>query len=77
MRRISIILIIIGAVLLIAGGFFYKSANTVADSKPITVNLSGHKSFQWPVYTGIILLFLGASFNLATRRNSKADHTRI
>ncbi|QJD95377.1 hypothetical protein HH214_05570 [Mucilaginibacter robiniae] len=77
MRRISIILIIVGAVLLIAGGFFYKQANTVADSKPITVDYRGHKSFQWPVYTGIILLFLGATFNLATRRNGKADHTRV
>ena len=77
MRRASIILIIAGILLIVAGGFFYKTKTDAADSRPITVNLAGNKSFQWPVYTGVILLFLGATFNIASRRNTKADHTRV
>ncbi len=77
MRRVSVILIVVGIVLIIAGGFFYKTQTSAADSRPTTVTLAGNKSFQWPVYTGIIVLFLGAIFNVASRRNTKADHTKV
>jgi uncharacterized membrane protein len=77
MRRVSIGLIIFGIVLIIAGNFFYKYTENSADSKPMTVNLNGKKSFQWPVYTGVILVFLGITFNIASRKNSKADHSNV
>ncbi|QQL49165.1 hypothetical protein [Mucilaginibacter ginkgonis] len=77
MRRVSIVLIVVGLVLIIAGGFFYKTEGSATDSKAVTVTKGGTRSFQWPVYTGIILLFLGGTFNVASRRNDRVVNHEV
>lgn len=74
MRRASIILIIAGLVLVIGGNFFFHKSDNAADSKAMTVTSGGTESFKWPVYTGVILLFVGGTFYMAGRKNSKVQH---
>ncbi len=74
MRKASIGLLIAGLILVIAGNFFYHKEDSPVDNKTMTVTAGGSKSFKWPVYTGVILLFLGGTFYLAGKNNSKVQH---
>ncbi len=73
MRALSIVLLVAGIVLIIGGNFFFTKKDNPVDNRSLTVTTGGNKSFQWPVYTGIILIFVGGTFYLATRKSSKVD----
>jgi len=42
--------------------FYFRSQNNVVDSLPMTANPKGELTTEWPLFIGIILVFVGGTF---------------
>ncbi len=58
-KTVGIILIVIGAVMLIWGGFTYTKKVKVIDAGPIQVSADKQETVNWPPYLGGIFLVAG------------------
>ncbi|RAJ26379.1 hypothetical protein LY11_03823 [Pedobacter cryoconitis] len=67
MKKMNVLLIIIGIVFIGAGFLTFTNLTTVnsVDSHAWTINLNGIKSFQWPAFTGGVLIVIGIIFHIA------------
>lgn len=72
MKKISIFLFIIGIIVTIGLVIYFKSVINVADSDPMTIDHSGGKVSQWPLFIGIILTFVGAVFYYVSHNEKDA-----
>ena len=67
-KKIGIVLIVIGALMMIYTGFTYVTKEKVVDIGPVEVNKTEHHPVQWsPIVGGILLL--GGIIIVATDKN--------
>ena len=59
-KTIGLLLIVIGAIMLIWGGFSYTRREKVVDAGPIHISADRQESVNWPPYAGGILVVAGA-----------------
>ena len=71
MKKISIILFILGVAYIIFCIFYYKSVLNVVDSDPVSVKPGGAMASKWPLFIGIIFTFVGATFFYASLTERK------
>ncbi|MEO5911898.1 MAG: hypothetical protein ABIP95_13490 [Pelobium sp.] len=58
-KTVGIVLIVIGAVMLIWGGFSYTKKEKVVDAGPIQISADKQETVNWPPYVGGIFLVAG------------------
>jgi len=73
MKRISILLIVIGIIVTIGLIIYYRDVVNVVDSEPVTIDRSGNISAEWPLFIGIIFTFVGAVFYYIAQYGKKID----
>ncbi len=71
MKKISIVLFILGVAYIIYCCFYFKSIINVVDSDPVSVKPGGAMASEWPVFIGIIFTFVGATFFYASLTERK------
>ncbi|TZF83044.1 hypothetical protein FW774_12125 [Pedobacter sp. BS3] len=59
MRTFGVVLIVIGIVMLIWGGFTYTKKEKVIDAGPLEVSADKQKTVNWPPYAGAVVLIAG------------------
>ena len=72
MKRLSIVMGIIGLLLLVGGNFFYKNADNAVDSggsTQIVTFLNGDWTVKIPIFVGGVLVVIAAIFYLVYRKN--------
>lgn len=62
MKITSILLFITGVIFIVLCVTYFKQSLNVADSDAMTINPSGTMVSEWPVFIGIILVFVGSVF---------------
>jgi len=62
MKKISILLFVVGIIVTIGLIIYFRSVVNVADSDPMTIDRSGNQVSEWPLFIGIILTFVGGVF---------------
>jgi hypothetical protein len=69
MKKSSIILMVAGIVIMIAGCLVFRNLNYVnaVDSHSWTININGLNSFPWVAFTGMVLFIIGIVFNISSR----------
>lgn len=58
-KTVGIVLIVIGAVMLIWGGFSYTKQEKIIDAGPIQISADKQETVNWPPYVGGIILVAG------------------
>ena len=71
MRKISILLFILGLIVTVWLAIYFKSEVNPVDSDEITISGSGEMISKWPIFIGIILMFVGATFFYASFNEKK------
>ncbi|MFC6100947.1 hypothetical protein [Olivibacter domesticus] len=56
MKKLGLILIVIGVIMLIWTGFRYTKKETLVDAGPVEINADREKQINWPPYIGAILI---------------------
>ena len=62
MKKISILLVIIGVAVTIACLVYFRPLANPVDSDAMTVNPQGIKTSEWPLFIGILTTFVGVCF---------------
>jgi hypothetical protein len=62
MKKISILLFVVGIIVTIGLIIYFRSTVNAVDSDPMTIDRSGNQVSEWPLFIGIILTFVGAVF---------------
>jgi len=62
MKRVSILLTVIGIILIFVALYYFRTALNVADSDPMTINPKGIRTSEWPLFIGILTTFVGICF---------------
>ena len=72
MKNISILLFIVGLVITVGLAIYYKSEVNPVDYDEITISHSGEMISKWPIFIGIGLMFVGATFFYASLSPKKS-----
>jgi ABC-type nickel/cobalt efflux system permease component RcnA len=72
MKKTSIILMIIGVAITIACLVYFKPALNVVDSDAMTVNPHGTRTSEWPIFIGLLTIFVGITFYVVSIQSNKA-----
>jgi len=72
MRNFSILLFILGVIITVWLCIYYKSEVNPVDYDEITISHSGEMISKWPVFIGIIFMFVGATFFYASFAKNKS-----
>jgi len=73
MKKFSILLFIAGVIVTIGLIIYYKSVVNVVDSDSMTISPSGDMVAKWPLFIGIIMVFVGAVFFYISKYGKKID----
>ncbi|RYY23363.1 MAG: hypothetical protein EOP41_06540 [Sphingobacteriaceae bacterium] len=74
MRRLSIIMGIVGLLLLAGGSFFYKSVDNAVDSggtTQIVTFLNGYPTVKIPIFVGGVMVVIAAVFYLVSVKKER------
>jgi uncharacterized membrane protein len=71
MKITSILLFISGVIFTIYCITYFNPKINAADSDPMTVSPSGTMIAEWPIFIGIILIFVGAVFFYVSQTEKK------
>ncbi|MDB5022821.1 MAG: hypothetical protein JWP78_576 [Mucilaginibacter sp.] len=72
MKRTSILLMIIGVAVTIACLVYFKPALDPVDSETMTINSHGIKTSEWPLFIGLLTVFVGITFYIVSIPGNKA-----
>jgi uncharacterized membrane protein len=72
MKKISILLFIVGLIVTIGLAIYFKSEVNPVDSDEMTISHSGEMISKWPIFIGIGLMFVGATFFYASLNQKKS-----
>ena len=72
MKKFSIALFILGIFYILGCVWYYRDVLNVVDSDTMSVNPAGEMVAKWPIFVGIIMVFVGATFWYAEITNKKA-----
>ena len=73
MKKISILLFVAGVIVTIGLIIYFRSVVNVVDSDSMTIDRSGDMVAKWPIFIGIILVFVGAVFFYISKFGKKID----
>ncbi|BAU53400.1 hypothetical protein [Mucilaginibacter gotjawali] len=73
MKKFSILLFILGVIVTIGLIIYYKSVVNVVDSDSMTISPSGDMVAKWPIFVGIIMVFVGGVFFYISKYGKKID----
>jgi uncharacterized membrane protein YidH (DUF202 family) len=59
MKRIGIVLIIVGILMFVLGNITFTRKEKVVDAGPIEINKKEKKTIAWPNYAGAIIIVAG------------------
>ena len=62
MKKISILLFIVGIIITIGLVIYFRGQVNPVDSDAMTIDRSGNQVSEWPIFIGIILTFVGGVF---------------
>ena len=69
-KTLGIILTIVGAAMLIWGGFTYTKKEKLIDAGPIQISADRQQTVNWPPYVGGVVLIAGVALLLIGKKNS-------
>jgi uncharacterized membrane protein len=72
MKRVSLLLIVIGIILIFIAIYYFRPALNPVDSDPMTINPTGAKTSEWPLFVGILTTFVGVTFYFVSTHDNKA-----
>jgi hypothetical protein len=72
MKKISVLLFIVGVIVTIGMVIYFRAEVNPADSDSMTIDRSGNMVSEWPLFIGIILTFVGAVFYYVSHSEKKA-----
>ncbi|ASU35557.1 hypothetical protein [Mucilaginibacter xinganensis] len=72
MKKVSILLIIVGIIVTIGLIIYYRGVVNPVDSDSMTIDRSGNQVSEWPLFIGIILTFVGIVFYYVSHTEKKA-----
>ncbi len=67
-KTVGIILMIIGIVMLVWGGFTYTKKEKLIDAGPIQISADKKESVNWPPYAGGIALVAGVIVFITSKK---------
>jgi uncharacterized membrane protein YidH (DUF202 family) len=70
MRTIGILLLAVGILVLVYGGFSYNRNHTVMDVGSVHVTATEHKNVTIPAIVGVVVLIGGAVLLVSDRRRA-------
>lgn len=70
LRILGLILIVLGVVILLWGGIFWKERNTVVDAGPIEINTEQNRGVSVPPIAGGVMVVGGIVLMFVPRRRS-------
>jgi uncharacterized membrane protein len=73
MKKTSILMFVVGVIVTIGLIIYFRSEVDPVDSEAITINRSGDMVSEWPLFIGIILVFVGAVFFYISKYGKKID----
>ncbi|WP_295673068.1 hypothetical protein [uncultured Mucilaginibacter sp.] len=73
MKKFSILLFIAGVIVTIGLIIYYKSVVNVVDSDSMTISPNGDMVAKWPIFVGIIMVFVGGVFFYVSKYGKKVD----
>ncbi len=62
MKKISILLIVVGVIVTIGLIIYFRGVVNPVDSDAMTIDRSGSQVSEWPLFIGIIFTFVGIVF---------------
>ncbi len=68
MKNLGIVLIVIGIVMLIYGGFSFMTKEKVVDLGPIEVNKEKTHNVNWPPIAGAVIIVAGIALVAINKR---------
>ena len=68
-KKVGLLLLVIGAIMLIWTGFTYTKREKVVDAGPIQISAEKQKSVNWPPYAGGILVVCGIIALVTSKKN--------
>ena len=72
MKKVSVILLVVGIITTIGLVIFFRSQVNAVDSDSMAVDPSGHEVSRWPIFIGIILTFVGGVFYYVSHTEKKS-----
>jgi hypothetical protein len=72
MKKISILLFVVGVILTIGLVIYFRSEVNPVDSDSMTIDRSGSQVSEWPLFIGIIFTFVGAVFYYVSHYEKKS-----
>jgi hypothetical protein len=73
MKKVSVILLVIGIIVTIGLVVYYKSQVNPVDSDSMAIDGNGFQTSRWPIFIGIILAFVGGLFYYVSQDEKKAE----
>jgi uncharacterized membrane protein len=62
MKKLSILIFLVGITITVGLIIYYRPANDPVDSVPISIGRNGDMVSEWPLFIGILTTFVGAVF---------------
>jgi uncharacterized membrane protein len=73
MKKISVLLFVVGVIVTVGLLIYYRSVVNPVDGETMTIDRSGNMVSEWPLFIGIILIFVGAVFYYVSHNEKKAQ----
>ena len=70
MKRLGIVLIVVGILMIIIRGFTVKTEKKVLDLGPVEVNRQENRWIGWPTYAGAIIAVIGIALVVSDKGSS-------
>ena len=71
MKKISVLLFIVGVIVTIGLIIYFRSVSNPVDGELMTISRSGSMVSEWPLFIGIILTFVGIVFYYVSHYEKK------
>jgi hypothetical protein len=71
MKKVSVLLIVVGIIVTIGLIIYYRGVVNPVDSDSMTIDRSGNQVSEWPLFIGIILTFVGIVFYYVSHSEKK------
>jgi len=73
MKKVSVLLIIVGIIVTIGLVIYFRSVVNPVDSDSMTIDRSNNQVSEWPLFIGIIFTFVGTVFYYVSHTEKNAQ----
>ena len=70
-KTLGVIFTIVGAAMLIWGGFTYTKKEKLIDAGPIQISADRQKTVDWPPYVGGVVLVVGVVLLVTAKKGNR------